>query len=60
MLGAELDFNPVGRRATVSWADARIFIHKVPRALQPASNFAPRDPLASRIAMPRCWSYFFR
>jgi hypothetical protein len=22
MLGAELDFNPVGRRATVSWADA--------------------------------------
>src|SRR5258708_39764043 len=37
----------------------RIFIHKVPRARQPASSFDPRDPLASRIVTRKCWSYFF-
>jgi len=38
----------------------RIFIHKVPRALQPASNFAPAGPIGEPNRYARCWSYFFR
>ena len=45
MLGAELDFNPIGRRATISWADAENLHPQGATSSAPGVQFRSAGPI---------------